>query len=135
MIKDVVKAINIGLEMIINERRKRIIKFRKHRLQRRTRIFNRWLKINFNNPWTIVLAIVFPFLQAFMASVVSIYTNMSDNSVGSNFSLFGFAAIYYLSFAMNSKRATKGSWLGLILLIFFGALGIVCGKLFLNYIN
>jgi hypothetical protein len=33
---------------------------------------------------------------------------------------------------MNAKRAAKGSWIGLIFLILFGALGILSGKLFLN---
>lgn len=102
---------------------------------RRTRIFSRWLRINLKKPWTIFMAMLFPFLQAFMASVVSIYTNNNDTSASGNISLFAFSAIYYLSFAMNSKRATKGSWLGLVLLIVFGALGILCGKLFLIWTN
>ena len=99
-------------------------------LQRRTRIFTNWLKINFEKPYTIFLAAFFPFAQAFLASVIVIFTNPNNNDIKSNVSLFGVAAFYYLAFAMNSKRATKGSWLGLILLVSFGALGIVCGKLF-----
>ena len=99
-------------------------------LQRRTRIFTNWLKINFEKPYTIFLAAFFPFAQAFLASVIVIFTNPYKNDIQSNISLFGVAAFYYLAFAMNSKRATRGSWLGLILLVSFGALGIVCGKLF-----
>lgn len=99
-------------------------------LQRRTRIFTNWLKINFEKPYTIFLAMFFPFAQAFLASVIVLYTSPDKNEVGDNISLFGVAAVYYLAFAMNSKRATRGSWLGLILLITFGALGIICGKLF-----
>jgi len=102
-------------------------------LQRRTRIFTNWLKINFEKPYTIFLAAFFPFAQAFLASVIVIFTNPNNNDIKSNVSLFGVAAFYYLAFAMNSKRATKGSWLGLILLVSFGALGIVCGKLFTIY--
>ena len=105
-------------------------KFTKKNLASRTRIFTNWLKINFEKPYTIFLACLFPFMQAFLGSVLVIFTNPNRNSVGDNFSLFGFATIYYLAFAMNSKRATRGSWLGLILLVSFGALGIVCGKLF-----
>lgn len=105
-------------------------KFNKKNLASRTRIFTNWLKINFEKPYTIFLACLFPFMQAFLGSVLVIFTSPSRNTLGDNFSLFGFAAIYYLAFAMNSKRATKGSWLGLILLVSFGALGIVCGKLF-----
>ena len=75
-------------------------------------------------------------MQAFLGSILVIFTNPNKNSIGDNFNLFGFAALYYFAFAMNSKRATKGSWLGLILLICFGALGIVCGKLFtINVLN
>ena len=103
---------------------------RKRFLQRRTRIFTRWLKINFEKPYTITLAIFFPFAQAFLASVIVLYTSPDKNEVGDNISLFGVASIYYLAFAMNSKRATRGSWLGLILLVTFGALGIICGKMF-----
>ncbi len=103
---------------------------RKRFLQRRTRIFTRWLKINFEKPYTITLAIFFPFAQAFLASVIVLYTSPEKNEIGDNISLFGVAAIYYLAFAMNSKRATRGSWLGLILLVTFGALGIICGKMF-----
>tara|TARA_B100001287_G_scaffold274806_1_gene280947 strand:- start:63 stop:440 length:378 start_codon:yes stop_codon:yes gene_type:complete len=105
-------------------------KFNKKNLASRTRIFTNWLKINFEKPYTIFLACLFPFMQAFLGSVLVIFTSPSRNTLGDNFSLFGFAAIYYLAFAMNSKRATRGSWLGLILLVSFGALGIVCGKLF-----
>ena len=103
---------------------------RKRFLQRRTRIFTRWLKINFEKPYTIFLAVFFPFAQAFLASVIVLYTSPDKNEVGDNISLFGVAAVYYLAFAMNSKRATRGSWLGLILLVTFGALGIICGKMF-----
>jgi len=106
------------------------IKFTKKNLASRTRIFTNWLKINFEKPYTIFLACLFPFMQAFLGSVLVIFTSPHRNSLGDNFSLFGFAAVYYLAFAMNSKRATRGSWLGLILLVSFGALGIVCGKLF-----
>ena len=72
----------------------------------------------------------FPFAQAFLASVIVLYTSPEKNGLQDNVSLFGVAAIYYLAFAMNSKRATRGSWLGLILLVIFGALGIICGKMF-----
>lgn len=99
-------------------------------LQRRTRIFTKWLRINLEKPYTVFLAALFPFSQAFLASVIVLFTSPDKNTFGDNFSLFGVAALYYLSFAMNSKRATKGSWLGLILLIVFGALGIICGKMF-----
>jgi hypothetical protein len=103
---------------------------RKRFLQRRTRIFTRWLKINFEKPYTIFLAVFFPFAQAFLASVIVLYTSPEKNELSDNISLFGVAAVYYLAFAMNSKRATRGSWLGLILLVTFGALGIICGKMF-----
>ena len=103
---------------------------RKRFLQRRTRIFTRWFKINFEKPYTIFLAVFFPFAQAFLASVIVLYTSPEKNELSDNISLFGVAAVYYLAFAMNSKRATRGSWLGLILLVTFGALGIICGKMF-----
>ena len=106
---------------------------RRRLLERRTRIFTRWLKIKFEKPWTILLAIIFPFLQAFLASIIVILTKEST-SMGTELALFGVAAAYYFAFAMNSKRATKGSWLGLVLLITFGALGIVFGKLFTVHI-
>ncbi len=98
----------------------------------RTRIFTRWLKVNYEKPYTIILAALFPFLQAFLASILVIYTDPSKDDFYSNVILFLVAASYYFAFAMNSKRATKGSWLGLILLISFGALGIVCGKLMIS---
>jgi len=102
--------------------------------QRRARIFSRWLKINFNKPYTLFLAAFFPFMQAFLASVMVIFTDPSNDTWAANFQLFGVAAFYYLAFAVNSKRAAKGSWLGLLFLIIFGAFGIVCGKLFTMYI-
>lgn len=101
--------------------------------QRRSRIFTNRLKIKFSKPYTILLAALFPFLQAFLAAVITIFTSPSDNSVKTNVSLFGVSMLYYLAFVMNSKRAAKGTWLGILLLIFFGGLGIVCGKLFIIY--
>ena len=112
------------------EQRKISIQVRKRLLERRTRIFTKWLKITFEKPYTIFLAAFFPFMQAFLGSLIVIFTNPSKNSLTDNISLYGIAAFYYLAFAMNSQRATKGSLLGLLMLISFGALGIVCGKLF-----
>lgn len=105
----------------------------KRLLAHRTRLFTNYLRIRYERPWTIFLAMLFPFLQAFLASIIVIFTNPNDNSLTTNLQLFGVAALYYVAFAMNSKRATRGSWLGLILLITFGGLGIVCGKLFSIY--
>ena len=104
---------------------------RKRLLLRRTRIFTRWLKITFEKPYTVFLAVFFPFMQAFLASIIVIYTK-GGNDISTNAMLFLVAGLYYLAFAMNSKRATKGSWLGLLFLVFFGALGILCGKLFVT---
>lgn len=100
--------------------------------QRRARIFANYLKINFEKPSTLILAMLFPFLQAFLASAINILTN-KDNELITNILLFGASSLYYVSFIMNTKRASKGSWLGLVFLVLFGALGIVCGKLFLLY--
>lgn len=105
----------------------------KRLLVHRTRLFTKYLRIRYERPWTIFLAILFPFLQAFLASIIVIFTDPSDNTFTTNLQLFMVAALYYVAFAMNSKRATRGSWLGLILLITFGGLGIVCGKLFSIY--
>ena len=118
--------------MLMKKKRKISKEVRRRLLERRTRIFTKWLKINFEKPYTIFLAAFFPFAQAFLASVIVIFTNPHKNDIESNISLFGVAAFYYLAFAMNSKRATKGSWLGLMLLVVFGALGIICGKLILT---
>jgi len=111
--------------------RKVPIKVRKRLLERRTRIFTNWLKIKFERPYTIFLAAVLPFLQAFLASTMVVFTSR-ENTISANLSLFLVAAFYYFAFAMNSKRATKGSWLGLVFLIIFGALGILCGKILLS---
>ena len=108
---------------------------RKRLLERRTRIFTRWLKINFEKPYTIFLAAFFPFSQAFLASVIVIYTDPTKNSWQSNLALFIVAGLYYLAFAMNSKRATKGSWLGLLLLVVFGAFGNYMWKNVFKLIN
>lgn len=105
---------------------------RKRLLLRRTRIFNRWLKLTFKKPYTFFLAAFFPFMQAFLASIIVIYTNPANSGAYTNVMLFIVAGLYYLAFAMNSKRATKGSWLGLMFLVLFGALGILCGKLLLT---
>ena len=115
--------------------RKLPLPVRKRLLERRTRIFTRWLKITFEKPYTIFLAGFFPFMQAFLGSAIVIFTDPSKDDVSDNISLYGIAAFYYLAFAMNSKRATKGSWLGLLMLVTFGALGIVCGKLFMIAIS
>jgi len=103
----------------------------KRLLLKRTRIFSKWLKINLEKPSTIFLACLFPFMQAFLGSAIVIFTDPRKNDTSDNISLYAIAAFYYLAFAMNSKRATKGSWLGLLMLVVFGALGIVCGKLFM----
>lgn len=102
---------------------------------RRARIWNRWLKLRVEKPWTFFLAGFFPFLQAFLGSVLVIYTNPAKNETWDNVSLYLAASLYYFSFAMNSKRASKGSWIGLVLLIMFGALGIVSGKMFMIWID
>ena len=122
----------VGLTMLIYKcmtSRKISFKVRKRLLERRTRIFTNWLKITFEKPYTIFLAAVFPFAQAFLASVMMIYTAKPNSDISASIILFIVACCYYFAFAMNSKRATKGSWLGLLFLILFGALGILCGKL------
>lgn len=101
-------------------------------LERRTTIFTTWLRVTFEKPYTLLLAAILPFLQAFLASIMMIWTNKPVTDLSSNIYLFGAAALYYFSFSMNAKRAAKGSWIGLIFLILFGALGILSGKLFLN---
>ena len=118
--------------MFMKKKRKISKEVRRRLLERRTRIFTKWLKINFEKPYTIFLAAFFPFAQAFLASVIVIYTDPTNSGWETNLSLFIVAGLYYLAFAMNSKRATKGSWLGLMLLVVFGALGIICGKLILT---
>ncbi len=104
-------------------------KVRKRLLERRTTIFTNWLRITFKKPYTVFLAALLPFAQAFLASIMMIYTSKDNSDISSNIMLFAVACCYYFAFAMNSKRASKGSWLGLILLIVFGALGILCGKI------
>lgn len=118
------------LRMISSLKRRKALK---RLLSNRTRLFTRHLRIRYEKPWTIFLAMVFPFLQAFLASIIVIFTDPNDNTISTNLQLFGVAALYYVAFAMNSKRATRGSWLGLLLLVTFGGLGIVCGKLFSIY--
>jgi len=118
--------------MLMKKKRKISKEVRRRLLERRTRIFTKWLKINFEKPYTIFLAAFFPFAQAFLASIIVIYTDASKSSWQANVSLFVVAGLYYLAFAMNSKRATKGSWLGLMMLVVFGAFGIICGKLMLT---
>ena len=118
--------------MLMKKKRKISKEVRRRLIERRTRIFTKWLKINFEKPYTIFLAAFFPFAQAFLASVIVIYTDPTNSGWETNLSLFIVAGLYYLAFAMNSKRATKGSWLGLMLLVVFGALGIICGKLILT---
>ena len=104
---------------------------RKRLLERRTRIFTRWLKINFEKPYTIFLAAFFPFAQAFLASVIVIYTDPSKNDWKSNLALFIVAGLYYLAFAMNSKRATK-DLVGISIVGCVWSFGIICGKIFLS---
>jgi len=117
------------------DQRKISIQVMKRLLERRTRIFGRWLKITFKKPYTIFLAAFFPFMQAFLGSCIVIYTSPDKNTLYDNFNLFMISGFYYLAFAMNSLRATKGSNLGLLMLVAFGALGIVCGKLFLMSVS
>ena len=98
---------------------------------KRTKIFSKFLKLRLSTPATFFLAALFPFLQAFLASVISIYTN-SKSGIQSDVLLFLASTLYYTAFVMNAKRATKGSNLGIIMLIVFGAIGILCGKLLLK---
>ena len=60
---------------------------RKRLLLRRTRIFTRWLKITFEKPYTVFLAGFFPFMQAFLASIIVIYTK-GGNDIFTNAMLF-----------------------------------------------
>lgn len=110
------------------KRTKRKLRIKRKLLLRRTRIFKKYLKIRLTKPLTFFLAALFPFLQAFLASVITIYTNSKEGFM-SNLILFGASLLYYTAFVMNAKRANKGSNLGIYMLIFFGALGILIGKL------
>jgi hypothetical protein len=113
---------------------KRTLRYIKVVSQRRARIFANYLKINFEKPFTIFLAMFFPFMQAFLASCINILTN-KDNELITNILLFTTSALYYIAFIANTKRATKGSWVGLAMLVIFGSLGLVCGKLFVLYLR
>lgn len=114
------------------KKRRRPVKARLRLLERKTTLFSQWLRVTFEKPYTLLLAAILPFLQAFLASIMMIWTNKPVGDFSSNLILFGIAALYYFSFSMNAKRAAKGSWIGLIFLILFGALGILSGKLFLS---
>ena len=105
-----------------------MVKTRTQKRFQRARIFAKYLKLRLNRPVTFFLAALFPFLQAFLASVITIYTN-SREGFYANTILFLSATLYYTSFVMNAKRASKGSVTGILMLIFFGALGILIGKL------
>lgn len=96
---------------------------------KRAKIFRRYLAIRYDKPLTIFLACLFPFMQAFLGTILAILSNDGNTNLQALFLLFVVGASYYTSFIMNAKRSAKGSKLGLILLILFGALGLVCGKL------
>jgi len=104
------------------------------RLFKRSQIYARWLRIHYDKPYTIFLACLFPFLQAFSTFCIVIYADPDFNSFQDYLYLFLCAGLFYFSFVMNSKRAAQGTWLGIFLLIIFGSFGVVAGKLFSVYI-
>lgn len=95
----------------------------------RAKIFKRYLKLTTSKPWTFFLACLLPFGQAFISSVMIIYTDPTRNTVTDNFMLLLTGIIFYTCFIANAKRSSSGSSLGLFLLVLFGSLGLVAGKL------
>lgn len=95
---------------------------------RKFKIFRKYLKLKLDKPWTFFLACLFPFLQAFLSSIIVIYTDLNKNSFMDNTILFVSSMLFYVAFIANAKRSAEGSKLGLILLVLFGGLGIVAGK-------
>ena len=96
---------------------------------KKAEIFRKYLKLADSKPWTFFLACLFPFLQAFISSIMIIYTDPSRNTLSDNLMLGLTGAIFYTCFIANSKRSSSGSSLGLFLLVLFGSLGLVAGKL------
>ena len=74
--------------MLMKKKKKISKEVRRRLLERRTRIFTKWLKINFEKPYTIFLAAFFPFAQTFLASVIVIYTDPTNSGWETNLSLF-----------------------------------------------
>ena len=95
----------------------------------RAKIFKRYLLLTTSKPWTFFLACLFPFTQAFISSVMIIYTDPNKNTIGDNLMLMLTGLIFYTCFIANAKRSGAGSSLGLFLLVLFGSIGLVAGKL------
>ena len=104
----------------------------KNKKFKKCQVFSKYLALNFKKPITIFLGCFFPFMQAFISSVTIIYTNPEKDIYTDNGLLLAAAAVYYVSFIANIKRSAEGSRLGLILLVVFGAIGILCGKLVIS---
>jgi len=96
---------------------------------RKAKIFRKYLAIKYDKPVTIFLACLLPFAQAFISSILVIYTSPERNSAMDNFILLGVSMAYFVAFVANVKRSANGSNLGLWLLVIFGAIGVVVGKI------
>lgn len=96
---------------------------------KKTQIFTRYLQLRYDKPLSFFLACFFPFTQAFISSIMIIYTDPEKDSAFDNIILLFTSMIFYVSFIANAKRSTNGSKLGLFLLVVFGAIGVVAGKM------
>lgn len=97
-------------------------------LLERAKIFNRHLKLKWNRPRTFFYACFFPFMQAITAAAITVFVS-AENSILNAVGLFVSGIAYYACFVANAKRSANGSKLGILLLLLFGSLGLVCGKL------
>ena len=80
---------------------------RKRLLLRRTRIFTRWLKITFEKPYTLFLAAFFPFMQAFLASIIVIYTNPDTNDLFTNMMFIFSCRVILFSLCDEFKKSNS----------------------------
>lgn len=90
-------------------------------------IYNRYLKIRYNQPITVVMACLMPFLQAFLGAVLQV--TIINNNMGA----LSLSAMFYWSmFALNGKRIALGKWKAIVTFIIFASLGTLVGVYMTN---
>lgn len=85
-------------------------------------IYAKYLRIKYSNPISVILAIITPFLQAALGTVLTVFiANNSPLQLGMA------SSFYWLTVGLNAKRVALGKWKALITFIIFATLGTVVG--------
>ena len=85
-------------------------------------IYSKYLKIKFYNPIAIFLAVLTPFSQATLGSLITVYISSHQPL------MIGISSmLYWFMYAANAKRVALGGWKAILSFIIFATMGTVFG--------